>query len=941
MTSNPLTVLQQLGQSPWLDAIDRGLLRSGELARMVRDGEITGITTHPRRCADAIARGRDYDDALAALVAAGRNADAIVDALLVEDVQAAADALLPVHQASKRADGYVGLDLAPALAHDTAATLREAKRLWRAVNRPNLMVKIPATAAGVAAIEEAVASGINVDATLVGSLARWNAVMTAYLNGLTRRLEAGMRVDRLASVATFVPSRLDAAVDRLLDERIAQSAQVETRAQLERLKGKAAIALAKLAYAAFRETSSPERFALLAREGAHPQRPLWASTTTHAPYPDVYYVEALIGPDTVASMPLPTLATYRAAGHPEDRIGLAVDRAHAVLAQLADAGIHLDEVTARLEREGVAELEQAHRELLATVAHRREALRVMARTAVRPAAAERGVATALRSLDGAHVLERLWRRDADLWPRAAETAGGDRLAWLDADGMAPSPEALRAFAEQARRDGCTHAVVCGGAGTTLAADLFRRTLGIAAGFLDLTVCDAGDPAALAAVAKRVPAKHTLVVLSAPSGDPAEVDAVFRFWWERIGAAVGARVGRHFVALAPPDSRLEALAREHDFREVFATVPGVTGAWAALSAVGMVPAALMGHDLPKLLDRARRMATACGPDAPAPQNPGACLGATLAALARGGRDKITLLVPDKVAAFADWLEQLLVGVAPRRGPGLVAVAREPEGPPAVYGKDRAFVQLRLGARADRTTAALERAGHPVIALRLADGYDLAGEMVRWQVATAVAGHLLGADPFAPAPAPPTTVAARPAVELPPALEPAQPDFATRLASQLAAARGRRWVALAAFAAPTPRREKILQDVRAVIRKRFGVATTLAFGARVPDARDAWHGSGPASAIVLQLTAEPTQDLPVPGRPFGFAALQDAQAAQTRAALAAERRPVVAVHLGRNVDAGLTAVLAALQRGPVKPAARAHAVAAKSKPPLGRSRVAGRR
>lgn len=943
MTSTPLTVLQQLGQGSWLDGIHRGLLRSGELARMVRDGEVTGVTTDPTRFADALAHERDYDDALAALVAAGRPAEAIVDALLVEDVQASADLLLPVHQATKRADGYVAMDLAPALARDAQATVREAKRLWRAVNRPNFMVKIPATSEGLAAVEEAVASGINVDVTLVGSLARWDAVMDAYLRGLTRRLEAGMRVDRLASVATFVPSRLDAAVDRLLDERIAQAAQVETRAQLERLKGKAAIALAKLAHAAFREKFAPERFALLAREGAHLQRPLWASTTPEpATYPDVYYVEALIGPDTVSTMPLPTLSAYRAQGHPEDRLGLAVERAHAVLAQLAQAGIHLDEVTARLEREGVVALEQAHRALLATAAHRREALRVMARTEVRPGTAERGVATALRTLGGERVLDRLWRRDATLWPDAGPgRAGGDRLAWLDADGMAPSPEALRAFAEQARRDGFTHAVVCGGAGATLAPEMLRRSLGVATGFLDVTGCDAGDPAALAAVAKRVPAEHTLVVLSAPSGDPAEVDAVFRFWWERVATAVGARVGRHFVALAPPDSRLEAIARERDFREVFATVPGVEGAWAALSAVGMVPAALMGHDLPKLLERAHRMATACGPQAPAPQNPGACLGATLAALARGGRDKITLLVPDKIAGFADWLEQLLGGLAPRRGPGLVAVAHEPEGPPAVYGKDRAFVQLRLGARPDRTAAALERAGHPVVALRLADGYDLAGEIVRWQVATAAAGHLLGVDPFAAAAAPVTSVAARPDVALPPALTPAQPDFATRLASQLAAARGRRWVALAAFAAPTPKREKILQDVRAAIRKRFGVATTLAFGARVPDASDAWHGRGPASPIVLQLTTEPTQDLPVPGRPFGFAALQDAQATQTRATLAAERRPVVAVHLGRNVDAGLAAVLAALQRGPVKPAARAHTVAAKPKPPLGRSRVAGRR
>jgi transaldolase / glucose-6-phosphate isomerase len=952
MTSNPLTVLQQLGQSPWLDAVHRGLLRSGELARMVRDGEITGLTANPTLFAHALAHERDYDDALAALVAAGRTAEAIVDALLVEDVQAAADALLPVHQATKRADGYVSIDLAPALARDAQATVREAKRLWRAVNRPNLMVKIPATVECLPAIEEAIASGINVNVTLVFSLARYDAVMEAYLRGLIRRLETGMRVDRIASVASFLPSRLDAAVDRLLDARIAEAPQVETRAQLERLKGKAAIAQAKLAYTAFREKFGPERFALLAREDAHPQRPLWASACAgNAAYPDVYYVEGLIGADTVNAMSPQTLAAYKEHGHPEDRLALALERAHGVLGQLAHAGIHLDEVTARLEREGLAALEHSHRALLATAAHRREALRVMARTELRSGPSERTAAATLRAVAAADVLPRLWKRDASLWPGTAPvpaSADADRLAWLDADGMAPSPDALRAFAESARREGLTHAVVCGAGGATLVPELLRRSLGVARGFLDVAICDATDPAALAAIAKRAAPERTLVVLSSPSGDPAGLDALFRFWWEHIARVVGTRVGRHFVALAPPDSRLDALARERDFREVFATVPGVDGAWAALSAVGIVPAALMGHDLPKLLDRARKMAAACGPDAHALHNPGAQLGATLAALARGGRDKVTVLAPDKIAGFADWLEQLLGGLAPRQGHGLVAVTREPSGPPAVYGKDRVFVHLRLGAKPDRTAAALERAGHPVIALRLADAYDLAGEMVRWQVATAVAAHLLGTDPFtAPATSTPAPPAAEPSAsepagaQLAASLAPTQADFATRLASQLAAARGRRWVALAAWVAPTPRREKLLQDVRGAIRKRFGVATTLDFGPRALDASATWQGSGPASAIVLQLTAETTQDVPIPGLPYGFGALQDALAAQTRATLTAERRPFVAVHLGRNVEASLTAVLAALQRRPVKPAVRANTVSAKRKTTIGRTRAAGRR
>ncbi|MCW5892460.1 MAG: hypothetical protein KIT14_18230 [bacterium] len=939
MTSTPLTVLRQLGQSLWLDDVPRSLLRSGELARLVRDGEVTGLAANPACFAQALAHGRDYDDALAALVAAGRTAEAIVDALLVEDVQAAADVLLPVHRETKRADGYVTLRLAPGLAHDAAATVREAKRLWRAVNRPNLMLQIPATAAGLIAIEEAVASGINVHAGLVFSRARADAVIAAYFGGLTRRLEAGMRVDRLASVASFPLHPLDAAVDRLLDERIAAAAQSEMRAQLERLKGKAAIAQAKLAHAAFGEQFGPDRFALLTREAAHPQRALWTDTAPVPPAaPEVYYLEALVGAGVVAAVSPRTLAAYRTHGHPEDRLGLALERARAVLEQLAQAGIDLDAVAARLEHEQLAAAADTQRATLATATHRREALRAMARTETLPGPAERALATALRRLETEPVLERLWRHDDTLWPTPAAD-GADRLAWLAPGDPAPDTETLRTFADAVRRDGLDHAVVCGGGGATLAPELLRRSLGVARGFLDVSVCNPADPAALTATAKRAVPARTLVVLAAPSGDAAPLDAVFRFWWERIAAAAGERAGRHFVALAPAGSALATLARERGFREVFATAPGVSGAWATLSAIGLVPAALMGHDLAKLRERAHRMAAACGVDAPAAQNPGAHLGATLAALARAGRDKLTLLAPDKLAGFAEWLAHLVGGLAPRRSPGLVAVVREPAGPPAVYGKDRAFVQLRLGAHPDRTAATLARAGHPVIGFRLLDGYDLAGEIVRWQVATAVAAHLLQADPFTTPRTPAVTVDAAPVVALPPALAPAQPDFASRLGSQLAAARGRRWVALAAFVAPTPRREKLLEDVRGVIRKRFGVATTLAFGARVPEVAAAWHGSGPASAIVLQLTADPTQDVPVPGRPYGFAALQDAEATRTRASLAAERRPVVAVHLGPNVDAGLTAVLAALQRRPPKPPARGHGAGHKDGA-IGRTR-AGRR
>src|SRR5262249_38071764 len=245
--ANPLLELQRIGQSPWHDNIHRGLLRSGTLARMVRDGDVVGLTSNPTIFDQAIAQGSEYDAALATLASGGRTSEAIVDALVVEDIQAAADVFLPVFQRTRRADGYVSIEIAPTLAHDTEGSLREARRLWRAVNRHNVMVKVPATVEGIPVIEECIASGINVNVTLIFSLRRYGEVMDAYVRGLTRRLEAGMRVDRIASVASFFVSRVDTEIDRLLDER-AGMAGGERRVQLERLRGKAGIAQAKLAY---------------------------------------------------------------------------------------------------------------------------------------------------------------------------------------------------------------------------------------------------------------------------------------------------------------------------------------------------------------------------------------------------------------------------------------------------------------------------------------------------------------------------------------------------------------------------------------------------------------------------------------------------------------------------------------------------------------------
>jgi transaldolase len=369
----PLQKLEALGQSPWHDNITRGLLTSGKLAQMIAAGDITGLTSNPTIFEHAISNSRDYDDALAKAAKAGKTAEATFDGLAIEDIRNAAQLFQPVFDRTQGKDGFVSIEVDPRLAHDTRRTIDEALRLWKTIDKPNLMVKIPATREGIPAIEECIAQGLNINVTLIFSLDRYDAVMDAYIAGLARRAKSGSKVSGIASVASFFVSRVDTAIDKLLEEAIQKAPQ--KKAELEALLGKAAIANAKLAYQRFQKKFGAP-FAELAAKGAQRQRPLWASTSTKNPkYPDVYYVEALVGPDSVDTMPPATIDAYRDHGKPEVRIDKDVDGAKAVFSRLAAAGIDLAQVTQKLEDEGVASFTKSYESLIAAAAARRDSMK--------------------------------------------------------------------------------------------------------------------------------------------------------------------------------------------------------------------------------------------------------------------------------------------------------------------------------------------------------------------------------------------------------------------------------------------------------------------------------------------------------------------------------------------------------------------------------------
>ena len=372
MKENPLIELHSFGQSVWLDYLRRGLLTSGELRRLVDEDGLKGMTSNPSIFEKAIAGSHDYDQAIRDLALEGKDVDEIYQALTIEDVQRAADIFRPVYDRYEGQDGFVSLEVSPHLAHDTEGTILEARQLWQALNRPNVMIKVPATLEGLPAIEQLISEGINVNMTLLFGLPRYRKVAGAYIAGLEKRLARRQPVERVASVASFFLSRIDVLVDPLLEKRMhGNGPQAELAAKLH---GQTAIASARVAYQIYNDIFGSEHFRELAGQGAHTQRLLWASTSTKNPnYDDVKYVEALIGPQTVNTIPQETLKAYRDHGNPASRLEDGLDLAREVLDRLTEVDIDMARITQQLEDEGVEKFIQPFDRLMDTLEKERKA----------------------------------------------------------------------------------------------------------------------------------------------------------------------------------------------------------------------------------------------------------------------------------------------------------------------------------------------------------------------------------------------------------------------------------------------------------------------------------------------------------------------------------------------------------------------------------------
>jgi transaldolase/glucose-6-phosphate isomerase len=946
---NPLKQLLTFGQSIWLDYIRRDLLKGGELQRLIDEDGLRGMTSNPSIFEKAIGESALYQDFLDSF--AGRadlDAKGRYEMLAIRDIQDAADLLAPVYKSTKRRDGYVSLEVSPYLGQDTNGTLDEARRLWTAVARPNVMIKVPGTPEGIPAFRQLIGEGINVNVTLLFAQDVYEEVAAAYIDGVERFAASGGDVGRIASVASFFISRIDSLVDSLAAEKFKTESDPVRKTKLQIIQGKVAIANGRLTYEAYQHIFSTPRWKALAAKGAQTQRVLWASTSTkNKNYRDVLYVEELIGPDTVNTLPPATLEAFRDHGKPRQSLTEDLDGARKTMSDLAAAGISMKEVTDKLTADGVKLFAEAFDKLLEAVernTHRPATQAVNAQSAKLPAGLDETVKKNLSDWRAYGKVRRLWQHDASLWTNQDECSW---LGWLNiVDDQLANVSKLKELANEVKAGGFSDILLLGMGGSSLCPEVFALTFPQAPGFPRLHILDSTDPAQIKSIESKVDLAKTLFIVSSKSGSTLEPNIYKQYFFERVQQTIGDKAASHFIAITDPGSKMQGVAERDRFGHIFYGLPSIGGRYSALSNFGMVPAAVMGMDAARFLEQTKQMVDACAAAVPVAENPGVMLGIILGAANLQGRDKITLVTSPGIHDLGAWLEQLIAESTGKIGKGIIPVDREALGAPEVYGKDRIFAYLRLAADSDSSqdakVAALEKAGQPVVRIAVSDIYNLGQEFFRWEIATAVAGSIIGINAFNQPDVEASKIETKKLTteyeakgSLPaetPLLEAEGFKLFTddKNAADLAAVVGSDrslknylrahlgrikegdYFAVLAYIQMNAEHEALLQAIRMNVRDTKRVATCLGFGPRFLHSTGQAYKGGPNSGIFLQITCDDANDFPVPQQKYTFGTVKAAQARGDFAVLAERKRRALRVHIGSDVKAGLKKLAELIQQ-----------------------------
>lgn len=745
--------LHEMGQSTWLNTLRRSFIQSGELRTQIEQG-IQGLTVNAALFQKTIIAATDYDQAIRQETAAGTPARHMRDSLMAVDAQMAADQLHWIFEETNGRDGFVSQELDPALTVNATKTAAEVRHLAALSDRNNIMVEIPATPAGLEAVTALIGDAQSINITHIFAVDTYERAAQAYIAGLEYLFDThSMWRITPKAVASFSVSAIDSAVDDIL-------------LQMGRpdLQGKTAVALAKRLYERFHQIFSGPRWEKLARRGALPLRPKWTRTTPRSfTYRDTYYIEALIGPGTVTTFSPATLNAFLDHGTVAPTLTQGVEQAHAHLAQLADLGIDLDAITGQLQRQHLRASEKQFEAGIHAISRKREALESdWHRLETDLGSYEAGVEAALDEIDQAEIIARIWAQDESLWPAAA-AGTAPPLGWLHLTAVMEENEArLRQLAQSVLEEGFTQMVFVGPGSLCLGAEVMHATFGKPAQppympypYPELFTADLAHLPD-ETLEEKLDLKRTLFLVAAQAKDAVNGMFGFNHFYNQMVEAVGReKAGTHFVVLTDPGSLLVEVAQQHRLRHVFINDPHLSPLYTPLSFFGLVPAALVGADLATLLGRAAAAAvnTQTSFAEMLPDNLGASLGLALAELAAHGRPQVALLPSLALRPLARWVTHLLrQGSGGRLQPAVAASADE------ALAADL-LVQLRLPGDAQYDTAVQTHrdAGKPAVVLHLQDLYDVGGQLFLWQMATAVAGHRLHVNPFAPVTPVPATAA----------------------------------------------------------------------------------------------------------------------------------------------------------------------------------------
>lgn len=912
-----LNQLASLGQSIWYDYIRRQFITRGELQSLIEKG-LRGVTSNPSIFEKAITGSSDYDDDLKEIIDKNLTLTEIYEKLALKDINLACDLMLPVYERTDGLDGFVSIEVNPKLAHDTEGTIQEAKRLYSILNKPNVMIKVPATEEGIPAITELIGSQINVNVTLIFNSDNYRKVAEAYLNGLELLFQRKGDLSKVSSVASFFISRIDSAVDKEL-EKIGN----------KDLQGKIAIANAKYAYKIYNDLFHGPRWRNLEKRGANTQRLLWASTGSKNPlYPDTIYVDGLIGKQTVNTVPPLTFNEFMDHGIVAITLDTDLNEALEQLDRLKIIGIDLDALTNKLQKDGVDSFSNSFEAIMNSLKDKIERLKkeeILFK--IDASKFKAAIDDKMMQLKKQRVVERIWEKDYTLWNNKPDEIT-NRLGWLKSPDISlEMVDEINEFVTSVKKDGFKNVLLLGMGGSSLAPEVFSKTFGTKDGYLNLEILDSTHPDYVQELRTKFNPQETLYVVSTKSGGTIETFSFMKYFYNITLNTVGEQnVSKHFVAITDPNSGLQKVAEELQFRKIFINDPNIGGRYSALSLFGIVPAALIGIDLKKLLNNAAVMVCNCeGSNCPIHgDNTPAKLGVVMGTLYEKGRDKITFITSNELSHFSDWVEQLIAESTGKIGKGILPIVGEDLLSPENYFSDRLFVYIKLqnDLAKDAAIKQLSEAGHPIIEITLKDIYDLGGEFFRWEMATAIAGWCIGIQPFDQPNVESAKILTRKFLtqyENDKTLPQVNHNFeyenikifandnSDNIDKLLKKYFGindiefrsikNEYIAIQAYVKPDSITDNLLHKFQILLQTKYKSALTVGYGPRFLHSTGQLHKGDAGKGVFIQLISESTNDIPIPKNPgdeksiITFGTLIKSQMLGDRLALLDNNRKVV--------------------------------------------------